>query len=184
MASIFYIINTLLTICLYIFMLRSWMQYARVNFYNPFTQFIVKITQPILGPLKKVLPYFKKFDSATFLVIYVIALIKVMFICAYGLKAPLFNVQYLLFAVYAILHAIGHLIFWLLLVRAILSWISRGQSSAEDLLFQLTEPLVQSIRRIIPPLGNIDLSFMVVVFILFALNMLATDLFGFIWLLM
>lgn len=181
MASIFYIVNTLLTICLYIFILRSWMQYARVNFYNPFTQFIIKITQPILGPLKKVLPYFSKLDSASLLVIYLIALIKIIFLCAYRFNYPVWDIQYLIFAVYAVLHAIGHLIFWLLLIRAILSWISRGQSSAEDLLYQLTEPLVQPIRRIIPPLGNIDLSFMVVVFILYALNMLAADFFNPIW---
>ena len=56
--------------------------------------------------------------------------------------------------------------------RAILSWFSRGQFYTDELLAQLTEPLIAPIRRIIPPLGMIDISFMIFVFILMFLNLL------------
>lgn len=181
MISVFYIVKTLLTALSYIFILRLWMHYTRVNFYNPFTQFIINVTQPVLNPLKKIIPNFKQIDLSVALMIYILALIKVMFISIYGLGQPPWKMSYLLYSFYAILSAAGHLIFWLLLVRAILSWVTYGNTPADDILGQLTEPLVQPIRRFIPPLGYIDLSFMVFVFILIALNLIAYDIFGTIW---
>ena len=84
----------------------------------------------------------------------------------------------------AIVHAAGNLLFWLLLFRAIMSWVSRGQSGVDELLAQLTEPLIAPIRRIVPPIGMIDISFMIFVFILMFLNMLAFDLVGYLWILL
>ncbi|QIQ21330.1 YggT family protein [Zophobihabitans entericus] len=184
MASIFYIVNTILTVGIYVFILRLWMQYARVNFYNPFTQFVLRITQPIVGPLRRIIPSIGRIDTSIVLVTYIIALIKVIFITTYALKWPVWNMMYLFYGILAMFHALGHLIFWMLLVRAILSWINRGQSPVEDLLAQLTEPLIRPIRRIVPPFGSIDISFMIFVFALIALNLIATDLFGIVWMLL
>ncbi|MDF7667535.1 YggT family protein [Orbaceae bacterium ESL0727] len=187
MTSLFFLGKTLLTVCLYIVILRLWMQRVRVNYYNPFTQLIVRITQPIIGPLRRVIPSIGRFDTATWLVLYLIALLKIIFIFSLGTTAPIWNVDYLLIALLAIVQAVGTLLFWLLLFRAILSWImalSQRPSYADDLLAQLTEPLIAPIRRIIPPIGMIDLSFMVVVFILFFLNMLASEVFGLLWIIL
>lgn len=181
MISVFYIIKTLLTAFMYVFILRLWMHYIRASYYNPFTQFIVNVTQPILNPLKKIIPNFKQIDLSAAFVIYLVGLIKVTFILRYGFGAPIWQMKYVLFAFYSVLSAAGHLIFWLLLARAILSWITHGHSAADDVLSQLTEPLVQPIRRIIPPLGHLDLSFMVFVFVLMALNLVAYDVFGYVW---
>ncbi|KFA59273.1 hypothetical protein A9G34_03835 [Gilliamella sp. Choc4-2] len=185
MTSLFFLGKTVLTVCLYILILRLWMQQTRVNFYNPFTQFIVKITQPILGPLRKIIPSIGRLDTATWGLLYLFALLKVIFVCSYSLISfPFWDISYLLFAFPAILHAVGHLLFWLLLFRAILSWVSRGHSDADDLLSQLTEPLIAPIRRIVPPIGMIDISFMIIVFILMLLNMFAFDLFGYLWIIL
>ncbi|MDF7671447.1 YggT family protein [Orbaceae bacterium ESL0721] len=187
MTSLFFLGKTLLTICLYIVILRLWMQMVRVNFYNPFTQFIIRITQPIIGPLRHIIPSVGRFDSATWTVLYIIALIKVIFIFNFVTNASFWNLSYLWIAFLAILQAVGTLLFWLLLFRAILSWVmalNQRPSYADDLLAQLTEPLIAPIRRIIPPIGMIDISFMIVVFILFFLNMFAKDLFGLVWILL
>jgi Predicted integral membrane protein len=184
MTSLFFLGKTILTVCLYIIILRLWMQFVRVNFYNPFTQFIVRITQPIIGPLRRLIPSIGRFDTASWILLYLVALIKVIFVLYYGtINAPIWNIDYLFFTFAAIAHALGYLLFWLLLFRAILSWVSRGQSTADELLTQLTEPLVAPIRRIVPPIGVIDISFMIVVFILIFLNMLAIDIFGILWIL-
>ncbi len=184
MASLFFLGKTILTVCLYVTILRLWMQRTRVNFYNPFTQFIVKITQPVIGPLRKVVPSIGRIDTASCALLYLAALIKVIFIFCYGFREPIWRFDYLLFAFIAIANAVGYLLFWLLLFRAILSWVSRGQSTADELLSQLTEPLVAPIRRIVPPLGMIDISFMIIVFVLVFLNMLASEIFGIIWVIM
>ncbi|SCB97101.1 YggT family protein [Gilliamella intestini] len=183
MASLYFLGKTLLTACLYALILRIWMQRVRVNFYNPFTQFIVRITQPIIAPLRKVIPSIKQIDTATWAILYFFAFIKITFIGYYGIINNLsWPVEYLLYAVAAIAHAFGHLLFWLLLFRAILSWVSRGQSNADELLAQLTEPFIAPIRRIVPPIGMIDISFMIFVFILMFLNMFAIDIVGYLWL--
>ncbi|MWP61660.1 YggT family protein [Gilliamella sp. Pas-s25] len=185
MTSLYFLCKTILTLCLYILILRLWMQTARVNFYNPFTQFIVKITQPIIGPLRQVIPSIKRMDTATWVLLYFVAVIKIVFIFYYGMiNTPMWSSEYLLYAIAAIAHAFGYLLFWLLLFRAISSWVSRGQSGADELLAQLTEPLISPIRRIVPPIGMIDISFMIFVFILMFLNMLAIDIVGYLWLIL
>lgn len=185
MTSILFLGKTVLTICLYVLILRLWMQRVRVNFYNPFTQFIVKITQPIIGPLRKIIPSIGRIDTATWIFLYLFAVIKIIFVLYFNLtNAPIFSPEYLLYAVAAIVHAAGNLLFWLLLFRAIMSWVSRGQSGVDELLAQLTEPLIAPIRRIVPPIGMIDISFMIFVFILMFLNMLAFDLVGYLWILL
>ncbi len=185
MTSILFLGKTVLTFCLYVLILRLWMQRVRVNFYNPFTQFIVKITQPIIGPLRKVIPSIGRIDTATWFLLYLFAVIKIIFVLYFNLtNTPIFSIEYLLYAVAAIVHDAGNLLFWLLLFRAILSWVSRGQSGADELLAQLTEPFIAPIRRIVPPLGMIDISFMIFVFILMFLNMLAFDIVGYLWILL
>lgn len=181
-SPLFYIVNTLINLCLYVILLRIWMQYARVNFYNPFTQFIIKFTHPIVGPLRKVLPSIGSIDTATFLILYIVALLKFIFLISFNTSYPTFSGIYLFCALLVILYSVGTLIFWMLIVRAILSWISRAYSPLEEVLSQLTEPLITPIRKIIPPIGGIDISFMIFVFILMILNTVMMSIFGEWWL--
>lgn len=185
MISLIFLGRAVLTVCLYVIILRLWMQSVRVNFHNPFTQFIVRISQPIIGPLRKVIPSIGRVDSATWLIFYLVALVKIIFILHFAMiNAPVWSPEYLAYAVAAMIHAFGHLLFWLLLFRAILSWVSRGQSVADELLAELTEPFIAPIRRIVPPIGMIDISFMIFIFILMFLNLFAIDIVGSIWLIL
>ncbi len=68
-----------------------------------------------------------------------------------------------------------------MIIRALMSWISQGRSPVDYLLLQLTEPLMAPIRRILPAMGGIDFSAMVVILILYLLNFLGMDLFGAMW---
>lgn len=163
MFSMSFIFNSILTICIYFLMLRLWMQYLRVSYHNPCTQFIIKVTQPVIGPLSNIIPSKGRFDTTTAILLYICALGKLI-------GFFLFNLQIFILPFIIILSAFVDLIFWMLLIRAILSWLSQGNSALEEILYQLTEPLVAPIRRFIPPIGNIDISFMVFIFILFLLN--------------
>ncbi|MCX8579022.1 YggT family protein [Gilliamella sp. B2717] len=184
MELIYFLGKTVITFCLYVLILRLWMQQVRINFHNPITQFIVKVTQPIIGPLRRFIPSVGKFDYATWLLLYLVALIKILFIFSFiPINLP-FNVDYLWFALVAILHAMGYLLFWLLLFRAVLSWISRGQSVPDEILYQLTEPLMAPIRRFIPPIGMIDVTFAIVAVVLMFMNYFATKIFGALWIIL
>ena len=78
----------------------------------------------------------------------------------------------------------GYLIFWVMIIRALMSWVSQGRSPIDYVMYQLTEPLMAPIRRIIPAMGGIDFSAMVVILILYLINYLGMDLFGEIWFLL
>lgn len=184
MSPLFFVVNTVLGLSVYLFIIRLWMQYTGVNFYNPLAQFVVKISQPIIGPLRKFIPSLGRFDTATFIVLFCVAALK---LCA-TLYFTKFNIylgykywQCFIYAPLVIIHSFGYLIFWLLFIRAILSWVSHGQSQLEVVLYQLTEPLITPIRRVIPPIGNIDISFMIFLFGLTFLNIVFSNLFGFWW---
>jgi YggT family protein len=87
----------------------------------------------------------------------------------------------LLLSFLVVLKQAGSLLFWILIARAILSWISQGRSSVEYVLYQLTEPLLSPIRRFLPSLGGLDLSVLVLFFILQGINFLMLDLVGPLW---
>ena len=83
--------------------------------------------------------------------------------------------------VLSVVHSIGEAIFYVLLVGAILSWFNRAAGQTQYLLYQLSEPVLRPIRKVLPNAGMIDFSPMVVVFILYLLNRVLYDIFGGLW---
>ncbi|AOR62278.1 YggT family protein [Pectobacterium wasabiae] len=166
---------TLLDIPVMVLLLRIWMQWSRSDFYNPLSQFVVKITQPAVGPLRRILPSLGPIDSASLVLAFVVIAFK-LFILVYLGAIPV-NLTLILISVFALAKSIGHLIFWVIIIRSIMSWVSQGRSPVEYLLHQLTEPLMAPIRRILPAMGGIDFSAMVVILILYLLKSLTIDLF-------
>ncbi len=74
-------------------------------------------------------------------------------------------------ALLILLKTIGSLIFWVLLLMAIASWVSQGRSPVEYVLMQLADPLLRPIRNLLPSMGGIDFSPMVLVLLLYVINM-------------
>ncbi|OEJ07576.1 hypothetical protein BHE89_04185 [Shigella sp. FC1967] len=169
-----FVILTLLQLYTSVLLLRVWMQCVRADFYNPFSQFIVKITQPIVRPLRSVIPSIGPIDTASVLLAYILILLGII-IPSYlsGTSIP-FSLMFP-FAFIELLTAAGKIIFWLIIIRAILSWVSQGRNPIDHLLFQLTEPLMAPIRRVIPAMGGLDFSAMIVILVLYALNYLRVD---------
>lgn len=169
-----FVILTLLQLYTSVLLLRVWMQCVRADFYNPFSQFIVKITQPIVRPLRSIIPSIGPIDTASVLLAYILILLGII-IPSYlsGTSIP-FSLMFP-FAFIELLTAAGKMIFWLIIIRAILSWVSQGRNPIDHLLFQLTEPLMAPIRRVIPAMGGLDFSAMIVILVLYALNYLRVD---------
>lgn len=78
----------------------------------------------------------------------------------------------LLISVVSVVKEAGMLLFWMLILRAILSWVSQGNNPIEMVMGQLTEPLLAPIRRMLPQMGGLDLSLLVMMIILNFLNIL------------
>ena len=169
MATLYFLINTLFDIYLMIVLLRIWLQWARADFYNPLSQFIVKATHPILAPMRRVIPSLGSLDLAAVVLALLVALLK--FVAFTLLASAAFQpLPLLMFSLLLVLKQAGSLLFWMLVLRAILSWVSQGRSPVDYVLLQLTEPLLAPIRRIIPPMGGLDLSVLMLFLILQAVN--------------
>ncbi len=181
-----FLVSTLFDLYIMVVLLRVWLQWSRADFYNPFSQFVVKATQPVVAPLRRIIPSIGSFDLATVLFAFVLCVAKffvLQMVASGGL--PPFDASYLLIGLLALVKAAGGLLFWVLILRAILSWVSQGRNPIEYVMIQLTEPLVAPIRNVLPSLGGLDLSVLVLFIVLQFLNFLVGDLlspyFGNLW---
>ena len=167
MNTLTFLLSTVIELYTMALLLRVWMQWSRCDFYNPFSQFIVKITQPIIGPLRRIIPPMGPIDSASLVIALILSFIKAIVL----FKVVTFQPIIWIAAVLIVLKTIGLLIFWVLLVMAIMSWVSQGRSPVEYVLIQLADPLLRPIRRILPGMGGIDFSPMILVLLLYVINM-------------
>ncbi|SHF31611.1 YggT family protein [Modicisalibacter ilicicola DSM 19980] len=164
------LVNTLINIYLFLLMLRFLLQASRADYYNPLSQSVVKVTQPVVRPLQGFLRPIGRFDLATLgagLIIKAISILLIMQIAGYGMP-PLGGVA--IASVAALASAILKIYFFALIGMIILSWVApQASHPGAILIFQLVEPIMAPVRKVIPPLGMIDLS-PIVVFI--AINLI------------
>lgn len=176
MSAILFLLETIVTLYIFILLLRVGMQWIRADYYNPASQFVVKMTHPLVGPIRRIIPSIGRIDTASLIIAYLFSIIK----CVLIFRAAPGSI--FLFALFSLIKSIGYFIFWLLIIRAITSWISRQNGAIDHLLYQLTEPFLAPIRRFIPPIAGIDFSAMIILIILIFFNKLAFDFLGPIWL--
>ena len=165
------LVNTLINIYLFLLMLRFLLQASRADYYNPLSQSVVKITQPVVGLFQGFLgPVAGRFDLATLaagFVLKVVSIIAIFMVIGVGMP-PIAGL--LIAGVAALANAILKIYFFALIVMIILSWVAPNASHPGALLvMQLVEPIMAPVRKVIPPLGMIDLS-PIVVFI--AINLI------------
>lgn len=188
MNTLQFFVQTVIGIYLFILVARAWFQYCRVDFYNPLAQTLVKLTQPVLLPLKKVIPSRYNIDFSVIVLTFLIGSLKLpLFFWLQTTTAPsmdLTNISiYGLIGLLTLVKTFGTMIFWAIFIRAIGSWFSRGNSQMDYLLYQITEPLLAPIRRVLPNTGMLDFSVMLLGFILILGNNLLLNYFEQLWLL-
>jgi YggT family protein len=156
-AAIF-VIQTLGSLYLLIVLLRFILQLVRANFYNPLCQFAVKATQPLLKPLRRVIPSMFGLDMSSL----VLALIVQMVLFAVILLLSGYSVDVLFLAPWALIGLFAlflKILFWAMIISVILSWVAPGSHNpGAELVQQITEPVLAPFRRIIPNLGGLDIS--------------------------
>ena len=160
MEALYFLINTAFTLYLMVVLLRFWLQLVRADFYNPFSQFVVKVTNPLVLPLRRILPSLGKLDTATLLLAYLLATAKFVVLQLVFSVSVQIGPSFILGGLLLLKEALN-LVFWVLLIRAIMSWFSQGRNPMEYVFQQLTEPFLAPIRRILPPMGCLDLSVLV-----------------------
>ena len=156
-AAIF-VIQTLGSLYLLIVLLRFILQLVRANFYNPLCQFAVKATQPLLKPLRRVIPSMFGLDMSSL----VLALLVQMALFAVILLLSGYAVDFLFLLPWALIGIFAlflKILFWAMIISVILSWVAPGsRNPGAELVQQITEPVLAPFRRIIPNLGGLDIS--------------------------
>ena len=153
-----YVLQTLGSLYLLIVLLRFVLQLVRANFYNPLCQFVVKATQPLLKPLRRVVPSMFGLDMSSLVLALLLQI--VLFAVVLLLKGFLpYTVLLLPWALIGIFSLFLKIIFWSMIISVILSWVAPGsRSPGAELVFQITEPVLAPFRRWIPNLGGLDIS--------------------------
>jgi YggT family protein len=171
MEAINYLLKFAFDALLMILILRVWLQVVRADFYNPLSQFIVKVSNPLVIPLRRIIPGFGGIDIPTIILAYVIAVLTFIIIPLLN-GGPVDVVSALYFGLIHLIKQAGMLLFIIMLVMALMSWVVQGYNPTQMIFHQLTEPFLKPIRRIIPSIGGLDLSVLVAFLLLNVVNIL------------
>jgi YggT family protein len=156
-------------------LLRFLLQLARADFYNPISQFLVKATDPPLRVVRKVVPGWGGIDGAAIVLsILIQAITFTLVLLLYDAGAALFNPAWLLaWSVLNVVGLVASLYFWAVIAVVVISWIAPGSSHpAIQLVAQITEPVMRPVRKMVPSLGGLDLSPIIVFLILQVVNVM------------
>jgi YggT family protein len=160
MSAIIFIIDTLLGLALLVVMVRLLLQLTRADFRNPLAEAVVRLTNPLIMPLRRVLPPLGKVDTASVVAVLLVATLKVAVLASVSELAlaltPLMWVR-------AVLVEIARTLLWTYFYAILLYWLLSviapgGYSPLQSVLSALCEPVLRSIRRLLPAIAGIDLS--------------------------
>lgn len=171
MQSILFLIRTLGDLYVMTFVLRFLLQWVRADFYNPLAQFVVRATNPFVVPARRLIPAAGGVDLPTLIVMVLLeaALIWTMFALVSVTVAP---VAFVLYVVLRLISTTLYLYMLSIFLYVILSWIAPGgYHPVGRMLADLNEPLLWPLRRILPPIGGLDLAPMLAIILIIAARM-------------
>lgn len=156
--ALIYLISTVTDLYVAAILVRLLLQWVGADFYNPLSQFLVRITNPVLVPVRRIIPSIGKLDTASVVVMLMLEMVQLVIISLLGQMD--FSMPFLLlFAVKKLLLTLLMTYFVLIIARVIISWIaSQTHHPLIPLVYQLTEPVLRPFSRLIPLIGGIDLS--------------------------
>jgi len=167
-----FLIQTLFGLYILVVMLRFLLQWARADFYNPLSQFIVKVTTPALRPLRRVIPGLGGLDFSAVVLMWLLKTLELMLVIL--ITSGIFNpISPMLWAIPQLVDLAINVFLFAILIQVIISWINPGTyNPIIGVINSLTDPIMRPARRIIPPISGLDLSPMLVILGLYLLKML------------
>lgn len=153
-----FLVQTILGLYILAVLLRFLLQLVRADFYNPLVQALVKITNPPLIPLRRVIPGFGGFDVAGIVLLVGLQFFELVLI-GLILDVSLSLPGLLIMSIAELLVLVLNVFLVAIIIQVILSWVNPGSYSPfTALLDRLTEPVLDPARRLLPPIGGLDLS--------------------------
>lgn len=180
MTATIFLIQTVFGFYILAVMLRFLLQCVRADFYNPLVQFLVRITNPPLLPLRRIVPGYRGLDLASVVLAFALQLVEVLLVTLLllGQKAGVGGL--LLLTVAELLKLLINIYLWGVVIQVVLSWFNPDPyHPAARVLAQLTAPVLRPARKLLPPISGVDLSPLVVVVALIFVSLLLQDFLGF-----
>ena len=157
-----FLVQTFLGLYLILVLIRFLMQVSRADYYNPICRAVVRLTDPAIKPFKRVLPSMKGIDFATLMVAILIQVIGISLIMMLTGNS-IFQPAYISWAVIGLASMILDIYFFALIAMVIASWIAPySNHPAISLVTQLTEPICKPARKLLPPMGGLDFSIILI----------------------
>ncbi len=167
-----FLVQTLFGLILLLFMLRLLMQLVRADFHNPVSQFVVKLTNPLLKPLRRVIPGLFGIDMASLVVLLALQVLE-LFLVGQLMGHEVRFAGLLVLSLGELLDLLIKIYLYGILIQVVISWINPGSyNPALAILHAINEPLLRPARRILPPISGFDLSPILVLVALQLLSML------------
>lgn len=154
--ALIFLIYTVFDFYLFILVIRIVLVWVKAYYYDPVTQFIAKLTDPIIKPLRRIIPNIGSIETSTVLLVIILAMLK-FFLLSYlefGMPNPL---GLFVLAIGDSLKILLDSFFFAILFQAIMSWVSVN-SNINRVLYQYTAPIMTPLHRIIPLVGGIDIT--------------------------
>lgn len=162
-----FLIETLFDLYILTFVLRFLLQIVKANYYNPVCQFLIKVTDPVLLPLRRIMPSWKSIDWTCVAALLLLELVKFALISFAIFHIAPNILGLLLQSIASILQITLNVFFFAIIIEVILSWVNPTLNNpATAVIYQLSNLLLNPVRRIVPLVGGLDLSPLVVLILL------------------
>ena len=159
MSALIFIVETLLSLALFVVLARLLLQLTRADFRNPICQAVVRLTNPLILPLRRILPPLGKVDTASVVAVIIVAVVEVAIIFAIRGVAFVGPIYWVQSAALEIARTLLWTYFYAIILYALLSMVAPGgYSPLQSVLATVCEPVLRPFRRVIPPVAGIDLS--------------------------
>lgn len=187
LSPVAFVLTVLFQLYMLVVILRVLLQLVRADFYNPVSQAIVKLTNPVLRPMRRIIPGYGGVDVASLLLVFILALVKVLLVGGdlgrYHIPGLIegSSLSPLLLIDLALAELVGllfNIFIFSIIIQAVLSWVTPGHyNPVSALLHRLNDPLLRPASRLIPPIAGLDFSPLVVLLALQVVKMLVMPLF-------
>lgn len=165
------LITTVAEVYTLLVVLRFLLQVVRADFYNPISQFVVKATDPLLKPLRRVIPGLWGVDFPSIVLALLVQMLGFALLFALSGVWAINPFAYLFFAFFGVIKVTLNIYFFAIIIVIVLSWVAGGSyNPAAALLQQITNPVMAPIRRMLPAMGGLDFSPMIVLFFIHILR--------------
>lgn len=171
--ALVFILRTLFDLYILTFAMRLLLQWAAVDKRNPLVQFILRVTNPLVIPLRRLLPAVGRIDTATVVVLVGLQVLATALVVRIGCVGEPEALAVLALAVLNVVRLALSIFTWSIIIYVVLSWVSPGgYNPGAALVAAIVEPLLAPFRRLIPAIGGLDLSPLFALIAIQALSML------------